>query len=41
MIMYLHYMYLYHKEIHKRNIRTGDELKKQEEDIKRTVMDKK
>lgn len=30
-----------HKEIHKRNIRTGDELKKQEEDIKRTVMDKK
>ena len=30
-----------HKEIHKRNIRTGEELKKQKEDIKRTVVNKK
>ena len=30
-----------HKEIHKRNIRTGEELEKQEEDIKRTVANKK
>lgn len=30
-----------HKEIHRRNIRTGEELEKQEEDIKRTVARKK
>lgn len=30
-----------HIEIHKRDIRTGDELKKQEEDIKRTVLSRK
>lgn len=30
-----------HKEIHKRNIRTSEELEKQEEDIKRTVANKK
>lgn len=30
-----------HKEIHKRNIRTGSELEKQKEDIKETVMNKK